>query len=209
MSLPTALSRPRREGPRPVDLYAFLRWRGTFRPASRGWRYQRDIMSFIEQFGGRERTFAPDEILVSKTDTTGRISYCNDVFIRVSGYAEPELLGKPHKILRHPAMPKTIYKIWWDHLKREEEVFAYVVNRSKNGDYYWVSAHGTPSRNASGAVVGFHSNRRAPGRGVIGRTIIPLFQDLLAIEQREGGGRKGMEAAHAHFTSLLARNGLA
>src|SRR3546814_4738080 len=83
-------------------------------------------------------------------------------------------------------MPKTIYKIWWDHLKREEEVFAYVVNRSKNGDYYWVSVHGTPSRNASGAVVGFHSNRRAPGRGVIGRTIIPLYQDLLAIEQREG-----------------------
>src|SRR3546814_17633314 len=90
-------------------------------------------------------------------------------------------------------MPKTIYKIWWDHLKREEEVFAYVVNRSKNGDYYWVSAHGTPSRTASGAVVGFHSNRSAPGRGVIGRTIIPLYQDMPAIPHCEGCGGKGIE----------------
>jgi len=166
-------------------------------------------MSYIEQFGGRERSFPTDSVVVSKTDTAGRITYCNDIFIGVSGYTEAELLGKPHKIIRHPAMPKSVFKLFWDTLKAGDEVFAYVINRCKNGDYYWVSAHATPSRDSSGTVIGYHSNRRVPDRQVLARTIIPLYETLLTIERENGGGKKGMDAAHAHLMELLAGQGLA
>ena len=56
---------------------------------------------------GRERVFGEDEIIVSKTDLRGKITYANDVFLRVSGYTEEQLLGQPHSIVRHPDMPRT------------------------------------------------------------------------------------------------------
>jgi PAS domain S-box-containing protein len=65
---------------------------------------QRDI-----QPTGEERTFSPDELIVSKTDPRGVITYANDVFLRVSCYSRSEVVGKPHNIIRHPEMPKTVY----------------------------------------------------------------------------------------------------
>ena len=85
---------------------------------------------------GREVSFATDEITVSKTDLHGRITYANDVFVRVSGYSERELLGAPHSILRHPAMPRSVFKLLWDTIGQGDEVFAYVLNLAKNGDAY-------------------------------------------------------------------------
>lgn len=157
---------------------------------------------------GNEVSFKPEEIIVSKTDPKGLILYCNDIFIRVSGFQESELLGKPHSILRHPDMPKCIFKVWWDHLNAGEEVFAYVVNLCKNGDHYWVKGHGTPSYNMDGQITGMHSNRRVPDPDIIHKKIIPTYRELLDIERSEGGGRKGMEKAHAHFTDRLNKQGL-
>ncbi|HPV77190.1 MAG TPA: PAS domain-containing protein, partial [Gemmatimonadaceae bacterium] len=87
---------------------------------------------------GRERSFGEDEIIVSKTDLQGKITYANDVFIRVSGYEEDELLGAPHSIIRHPDMPRAVFKLLWDTLATGREVFAYVNNMARNGDNYWV-----------------------------------------------------------------------
>ncbi|WP_203733204.1 TIM barrel protein, partial [Streptomyces sp. SID12501] len=63
---------------------------------------------------GVERTFGRDEIIVSKTDPRGRITYANDVFLRVSGYAEADLLGRPHNVIRHPDMPRAVFQVLWD-----------------------------------------------------------------------------------------------
>jgi hypothetical protein len=65
---------------------------------------------------GRERTFREDEIIVSKTDTTGRILYANDVFLRVAGYGEREIVGQPHSIIRHPDMPRVVFALLWETL---------------------------------------------------------------------------------------------
>ncbi len=111
---------------------------------------------------GRERFFDPEEIIVSKTDPNGRITYVNDVFIRVSGYAEEEVLGQPHSFIRHAGMPRAIFQLLWDELGNGKEVFAYVVNLSENGDHYWGFAHVTPTFGANGEVRGYHSNRRVP-----------------------------------------------
>lgn len=138
---------------------------------------------------GIERTFGDDEIIVSKTDTRGLIRYANRVFSRVSGYTEAELIGRPHSIVRHPQMPRAVFKLLWDTIADGREVFAYVLNRCKNGDEYWVFAHVTPSYDESGQIVGYHSNRRSPDRRKLER-IKPLYAELLEAEHRAGENPK-------------------
>lgn len=110
----------------------------------------------------KERQFNENEIIVSKTDLKGRILYGNRIFIELSGYAEKELLGKPHNIVRHPDMPKVIFKFLWSFIQQRKEIIAYVKNLSKDGSYYWVKAYVTPSFNGKGEIVGYHSIRLKP-----------------------------------------------
>lgn len=142
-----------------------------------------------------ERTFQWDDVIVSKTDTTGKITYANDVFIGLSGYSEDELLGAPHSILRHPEMPRCVFKFLWDRITDGHEVFAYVVNRAKNGDYYWVFAHITPCYD-NGRIIGYHSNRRVPKPEGIA-TIKPLYATLRGIEASAGGREQGLAQSYA------------
>lgn len=132
---------------------------------------------------GIERTFDRDEIIVSKTDPQGRLTYANRVFQRVAGYTESELLGKAHNIVRHPDMPRCVFRFLWERIQARQECFAYVLNRCKNGDHYWVFAHVTPTLNHNGSILGYHSNRRVPAESAL-NTIKPLYADLLAIEKR-------------------------
>ena len=158
---------------------------------------------------GVERHFDEDEIIVSKTDLTGRILYANDVFLEIAGYTEAEVMGQPHSILRHPDMPRCVFKLLWDTLGAGKEIFAYVMNRTKVGDYYWVLAHVTPSRNAQGEVVGYHSNRRVPDRKTLDSVIIPLYKQLLEIENSHANRKDGMNAAFDALVKILEEKGLA
>ena len=114
-----------------------------------------------------ERTFKEDDIIVSKTDLKGIITYANRTFLEIALYSEEEVLGQPHSIIRHPDMPRCVFKLLWDTIQAGEEIFAYVKNMSKNGDYYWVFAHVTPTFNQRNEITGFHSNRRTPNPGQI------------------------------------------
>lgn len=158
------------------------------------------------QPSGRERTFSDDEIIVSKTDTKGRLSYVNDVFLTVSGFTEGELIGQPHSLIRHPEMPRCVFKLLWDTISAGRELFAYVVNLAKNGDHYWVLAHVTPDFGPDGQVTGYHSNRRVPSRGALAK-IQPLYRSLLQIEAGAADRKQGMEAAYAALTDQLKREG--
>jgi PAS domain S-box-containing protein len=157
---------------------------------------------------GKERTFRSEEIIVSKTDRTGKITYANDIFIDMSGYSEDELLGAPHSILRHPAMPRCVFRLLWDTVQSGEEIFAYVLNRAKNGDEYWVFAHVTPNFGADGEIIGFHSNRRVPKPSAIA-TIKPLYAQLLAVEQANPDRKAGLEQSYAALKAEVGRLGFA
>lgn len=157
---------------------------------------------------GVERYFDDDEIIVSKTDLKGRITYANSVFLRLAGTNEKETLGQPHSFIRHPDMPRSVFWLLWDTLQKGQEIFAYVVNRSINGDHYWVIAHVTPSRDGSGNIVGYHSNRRVPDRKILQETIIPLYKDLKAAEDSPANRKTGMEAGISMLTGLLNERGL-
>lgn len=144
---------------------------------------------------GKEVTFSEDEIIVSKTDLKGKITYANDIFLQVSGYEEHELIGKPHNLIRHPDMPAVVFKFLWDRLQSNKEVFAYVVNRAKNGDHYWVLAHVTPWLDGNGNITGYHSSRRVPRSAIVKDIFIPLYKKLLDEERRHSSPKEGMVAS--------------
>lgn len=150
----------------------------------------------------REVSFDPAELIVSKTDPKGRITYANGVFCRVAGYTEAELIGAPHSIIRHPDMPRAVFKLLWDVLAEGREVFAYVKNMAKNGDHYWVHAHVTPSRDRAGALVGYHSSRRVPERRIVDTVIAPLYRDLVQVESRHANAREGLAASYARLLDV-------
>jgi len=156
---------------------------------------------------GVERTFGRDEIIVSKTDVKGHIIYANEVFLSVAGYTEAEVLGQPHSIIRHPDMPRCVFKLLWDTIAGGREIFAYVKNRAKNGDHYWVLAHVTPTRDPSGQIVSYHSNRRSPRRDAVEK-VEALYHDLLAIEAAEPDRKLGMDRAFQAMVAKLQAAGL-
>lgn len=154
---------------------------------------------------GHESPMRDDELIVSKTDLKGRITYANDVFLRVANLAPREALGAPHSLIRHPDMPRCVFKLLWDTIESGEEIFAYVINLAGNGDHYWVFAHMTPSFDASGRMVGYHSNRRRPSAEQIAK-IVPIYRELVEVEQRAEDRKIGMNHSYARLVELLGKN---
>jgi PAS domain S-box-containing protein len=72
-----------------------------------------------------------NDFIVSKTDLKGHITYVNKIFMEMAEYTEAELLGKPHSIVRHEEMPKAVFKLLWDMIKNKNEIFAFVINKTK------------------------------------------------------------------------------
>lgn len=152
----------------------------------------------------REVFFPASELIVSKTDLKGRVTYANQLFCKIAGYTEAEVMGQPHSIIRHPDMPRSVFKLLWDAIEDRREIFAYVKNMASTGDHYWVFAHVTPSFGADGRINGYHSNRRAPAPDIIQNTIAPLYAQVLAIEQRHVNGKDALAAGYKALTDFVA-----
>jgi len=153
---------------------------------------------------GTERFFGDDDIIVSKTDLKGRLTYANRIFLDIADYSEQEVLGQQHSIIRHPDMPRCIFKMLWDNIQNGTEIFAYVINRCKNGDHYWVYAHVTPSKDTNDKIIGYHSNRRVPDRKILDEAIIPLYRDLKAAEDKNKNRKQGLEESQSLVSAFLA-----
>ncbi len=143
------------------------------------------------------RELQPDDFIVSKTDTKGRITYVNKIFMELAEYSEAELLGKPHNIVRHPSMPRTIFKLLWQRIQNKEEIFAYVVNKTKNNNEYWVFANVTASLDTNGNIIGYYSVRRKPNPKAL-EIIKPLYAKMLDAE-RSGGMDAGLRVLEEHL----------
>ena len=128
--------------------------------------------------------------------------------MKIAGYAERELLGQPHSIIRHPDMPRTVFKVLWDAIGSGEEVFAYVKNMTKSGDYYWVFAHVTPTFDADGTIVGYHSSRRTADRAALGK-IEPVYAELIEIERAHANRKDGLQAGVEKLAEMLKALGVA
>jgi methyl-accepting chemotaxis protein len=115
---------------------------------------------------GREIELADGEIIVSHTDTKGKIVSINRTFVKISGFTEAELIGQPHNLVRHPDMPTAAFDDFWKTLKAGRPWDGMVKNRCKNGDHYWVESHATPLFEGN-SVVGYMSVRKKPSRAQV------------------------------------------
>ncbi len=148
-----------------------------------------------------EQTFDSGVLLVTKTNLKGIITYANRGFTDIVQMKESDLVGKPHNVIRHPDMPKIIFKYLWQYLQENKEIHAYVKNICADGSFYWVMANVTPSL-YKGKVVGYHSARRKPTKEAL-EVIIPLYAKLLQAE-RSGG----LHASEKMMNELLQEKGM-
>lgn len=157
----------------------------------------------------REIQMRDDDFIVTKTDTVGRITYANPIFIEFSGFSEAELLGQQHNVVRHPDMPRAVFHLLWQTLKAGEEFFGYVKNLSKDGSYYWVFATVTPSyateTGRESEIVGYFSVRRRPSKAKLA-IIQDLYRDMLAAEQH-ADRREQIAAGTAVLNRALQSSG--
>ncbi len=123
-----------------------------------------------------EVPFAISELFYSRTDPRGVILAGNEIFRRVSGYDWAELLGAPHRLVRHPDTPRGVFRILWEALGKGNPMAAYVKNRAKSGQYYWVFAVMLP------IAGGFLSVRLKPTAPLFTR-IREIYDDLIARER--------------------------
>ncbi len=141
------------------------------------------------------------DMIVSKADAQGNITYTNPIFMKISGYTQAELLDRPHAILRHPDMPKVIFKYLWDNIKDGKDVTAYVKNLCKDGSYYWVLAQIRVAKNPDGSFRNYVSTRKCITDDAK-ETISALYAKLLEIEESDG-----IEASEKALMDFLVESG--
>lgn len=146
-----------------------------------------------------ERPFNVEEMFFSRTDHRGVIEYGNEVFTRISGHDASTLVGSPHNIIRHPDMPRAVFKLFWSYLLEKRPIVAYVKNRAADGTYYWVIASVFPSDG------GFVSVRIKPTSKLC-TSIAKIYAELGGIEAQQSG-TKGIEQASSRLMEVLQSMG--
>ncbi len=134
---------------------------------------------------GKEIKLSSKDMLVSKTDAQGKITYGNDTFVKVAGYKESELIGAPHSILRHPDMPKAVFYLMWQSIKKGHNIMAVVKNLSRNGDHYWVTTDFDIQRNREGKIRNYIAFRHPASKDIV-KVMEPLYAKMIEIEKEHG-----------------------
>jgi PAS domain S-box-containing protein len=150
----------------------------------------------------REKVLNQNDFIVSKTDTKGKIIYCNEIFAQMAGYPAADIIGANHNLIRHPDMPKLAFKVLWDLVQNKDEFFGFVKNLRADGGYYWVFAYITADLDANGNIISYTSVRRKMPQSAID-IITPIYRQLLDAE-RSGG----VEASQRVLNNLLEENGV-
>ena len=144
----------------------------------------------------------PKRYIVSETDEKGKITFCNDYFIEVCGYNKEELIGKPHSVIRHPDMPKVVFKLLWEIISQGKNINAVIKNLAKDGRYYWIFTEFESRRDAdSGKIIGYTASRKSISKHVID-VISNLYAKLLEIEKKDG-----VQASEEYLLSFLKEKG--
>lgn len=154
----------------------------------------------------KERVMRENDFIVSKTDLKGRITYGNRIFIEFAGYSENELIGTQHNVIRHPDMPRAVFKLLWDTIAQGKECFAYVKNLAKDGSFYWVFANVTPSYDDNDNIIGYLSVRRKPKASGV-KVMTEVYKAMLVAEEK-AGTKNAIEASNKLLVDILNEKGM-
>jgi PAS domain S-box-containing protein len=154
-----------------------------------------------------EVSIGDEEFIVSKTNVRGHIIYANRVFMEISLLSEDQLINLNHNIIRHPDMPKGVFKYVWSTIKKGQEFFGYVKNLRSDGRYYWVFANITPEYDQQGNLLGYLSVRRKPPASAI-KVIEPIYQQMLSIERQAHSDKDAVDKSLAFLQEELKSQNL-
>ena len=155
----------------------------------------------------KEYILKPSDLIVTKTDLKGHITYANDTFLDICVFKEHEVLAQPHHIIRHPDMPKAVFKMLWHTLKQGDEFFGVVKNLCSDGSFYWVLANITPSYDAFGKVIGYFSVRRSANKELVS-IMSDLYQKMLQEEKRHSDVKRAIDASTQLLTDFINEQGV-
>lgn len=140
----------------------------------------------------------PKRYIVSKTDQYGVITYANQYFAKICGYDIDELLGLPHSIIRHPDMPKVIFKLMWERIQSNKNIVAIIKNLAKDGRHYWVMTDfETKIDPNTKQPIQYTAYRKAAPKDAVDK-ISALYAELLD-EEKNGG----IEASEKLLNEIL------
>lgn len=149
-----------------------------------------------------EVMFSANELIVTKTDLKGRITYANKTFMQIADFNEEELLGFPHNVIRHPDMPRGVFWGLWNALQAKKEFFGFVKNMTASGDHYWVFANIRPDQQ-NGQIVGYFSVRR-PITLSMRQSIESIYHEMIKVEM-QSSVTKAAEASWIWLMDEMAR----
>ncbi len=150
----------------------------------------------------REIVLDPKRYIVSETDASGKITFCNDYFVEVCGYEQDELIGKPHSIIRHPDMPKIVFKLLWQTISQGKNINAVVKNLAKDGRYYWIFTEFESRKDTdTGKIIGYHASRKTISKHIL-EIISQLYTQLLEVEKKDG-----VDASEIYLQNFLKEKG--
>ena len=121
--------------------------------------------------------------IVTKTDPDGNITYVNKQFCKISGYEANELIGSNHGIVRHPDMPKTVFKKMWDRIQSGQSWNGVIKNLRKDGLYYWVECEVLPIIDKKDYITGYITAQKPAARKNINENE-QTYKKLLEKENR-------------------------
>lgn len=154
----------------------------------------------------KQRKIDPEDLIVSKTDLQGVITYCNAQFMIYSGYYLEELVGKKHISIKHPDMPESIYRHLWKELKSIHEVSCLSKNLNKDGAYYWTYMNATPSFDAESKHIGYLFVQRSASEDAIAY-FEGLYKEMTITESQFQVDEEAMDASYQLLDNVAAPQG--
>jgi len=142
------------------------------------------------------------EVIVSRTDLKGNIIYCNPTFSKINGFEGASVINQPHSIVRHPDMPKTIFKIIWSIIEQGLPIQALLKNKTNDGHYYWMLMNWKVQRNRDDEIISYVAyGKQAPDHAI--KAIEPIYEMMLKIEEEHN-----MDSALKYLEAFLQEEGV-
>ncbi len=152
-----------------------------------------------------EKKLGANDFIVTKTDISGKITYANRIFMDICGLPESKLLTVPHNIIRHPDMPRGVFRFMWDTLKAGDEFFGFAKNLCADGSFYWVFANITPDYDKNNKLTGYYSVRRQPPQSALA-ILMPVYKEMLAIE-KQASAQEGPKKSINYLVDVVKSTG--
>lgn len=162
----------------------------------------KNSLSFLESY----KDAIDSNLIVSKTDLNGNISYLNENFCKISGYTPREIVGKNHNVLRDRTLSEAIQRRLWRATIRKGTWNGRLKNIKKDGTFYWVDATIAPIRDAKGEITEYISIRHDVTELVEQKNELKLLANTDSLTKLGNRNALKEESANAKNLSLILIN---